>query len=184
MLIKGSCAAEGITHGRNGFLIDENADSMAALLEEVSKDLGHLHEVGQNAMDEIYISWEQAVRLAYDRYKEIHEMAVSGELGIRKHQSFEYLMNSAATILNGTQKVFVDIPKEMHDGMKAGYYEFREGMRDNYEELKEDVSVEVEKIRGNINEGLDKLSNNMNEIRDKVSGNLEKIKDNLSDKFD
>ena len=184
VLIKGSCAAEGITHGRNGFLIDENADSMAALLEEVSKDLGHLHEVGQNAMDEIYISWDQAVRLAYDRYKEIHEMAVSGELGIRKHQSFEYLMNSAATILNGTQKVFVDIPKEMHDGMKAGYYEFREGMRDNYEELKEDVSVEVEKIRGNINEGLDKLSNNMNELRDKVSGNLEKIKDNLSDKFD
>ena len=184
VLIKGSCAAEGITHGRNGFLIDENAESMAALLEEVSKDLGHLHEVGQNAMDEIYISWDQAVRLAYDRYKEIHEMAVSGELGIRKHQSFEYLMNSAATILNGTQKVFVDIPKEMHDGMKAGYYEFREGMRDNYEELKEDVSVEVEKIRGNINEGLDKLSNNMNELRDKVSGNLEKIKDNLSDKFD
>ncbi|MBQ6406535.1 MAG: glycosyltransferase [Butyrivibrio sp.] len=184
VLIKNSCAAEGITHGRNGFLIDENADSMAALLEEASKDIGHLHEVGQNAMDEIYISWDQAVRLAYDRYKEIHEMAVSGELGIRKHQSFEYLMNSAATILNGTQKVFVDIPKEMHYGMKTGYYEFREGMRDNYEELKEDVSVEVEKIRGNINEGLDKLSNNMNELRDKVSGNLEKIKDNLSDKFD
>lgn len=184
VLIKGSCAAEGITHGRNGFMIEENAESMAQLLKEISGDLDHLHQVGQNAMDEIYISWEQAVRIAYDRYKEIHEMAVSGELGIRKHQSFEYLMNSAATILNGTQKVFVDIPKEMHDGMKAGYYEFREGMRDNYEELKEDVSVEVEKIRGNINEGLDKLSNNMNELRDKVSGNLEKIKDNLSDKFD
>ena len=184
VLIKGSCAAEGITHGRNGFMIEENAESMAQLLKEISGDLDHLHQVGQNAMDEIYISWDQAVRLAYDRYKEIHEMAVSGELGIRKHQSFEYLMNSAATILNGTQKVFVDIPKEMHDGMKAGYYEFREGMRDNYEELKEDVSVEVEKIRGNINEGLDKLSNNMNELRDKVSGNLEKIKDNLSDKFD
>ncbi len=184
VLIKGSCAAEGITHGRNGFMIEENAESMAQLLKEISGDLDHLHQVGQNAMDEIYISWDQAVRLAYDRYKEIHEMAVSGELGIRKHQSFEYLMNSAATILNGTQKVFVDIPKEMHDGMKAGYYEFREGMRDNYEELKEDVSVEVEKIRGNINEGLDKLSNNMNEFKDKVSGNLEKIKDNLSDKFD
>lgn len=184
VLIKGSCAAEGITHGRNGFMIEENAESMAQLLKEISGDLDHLHQVGQNAMDEIYISWNQAVRLAYDRYKEIHEMAVSGELGIRKHQSFEYLMNSAATILNGTQKVFVDIPKEMHDGMKAGYYEFREGMRDNYEELKEDVSVEVEKIRGNINEGLDKLSNNMNELRDKVSGNLEKIKDNLSDRFD
>ncbi|MBE5831236.1 MAG: glycosyltransferase [Butyrivibrio sp.] len=184
VLIKNSCAAEGITHGRNGFMIEENAESMAQLLKEISGDLDHLHRVGQNAMDEIYISWDQAVRLAYDRYKEIHEMAVSGELGIRKHQSFEYLMNSAATILNGTQKVFVDIPKEMHDGMKAGYYEFREGMRDNYEELKEDVSVEVEKIRGNINEGLDKLSNNMNELRDKVSGNLEKIKDNLSDRFD
>ena len=179
VLIKGSCAAEGITHGRNGFMIEENAESMAQLLKEISGDLDHLHQVGQNAMDEIYISWDQAVRIAYDRYKEIHEMAVSGELGIRKHQSFEYLMNSAATILNGTQRVFVDVPREMHDGMKAGYEEFREGMRDNYEEFKEDVSTEVERLRDNITEGIDQLSSNVHEIKDKVAENIEKIKDKL-----
>ncbi|MBR4517028.1 MAG: hypothetical protein IKO60_06500, partial [Bacteroidaceae bacterium] len=91
VLIKGSCAAEGITHDRNGFVIDETPEAMAELLYEVSGDLDHLHQVGQKAMDEIYISWEQAVRLAFDRYKELREMVKNGDIGVRKHQSFEYL---------------------------------------------------------------------------------------------
>ena len=35
VLIKGSCAAEGITHARNGYLIEETAESMAKLLTEI-----------------------------------------------------------------------------------------------------------------------------------------------------
>ena len=35
VLIKGSCAAEGITDRRNGYLIDENAESMAEAVEEL-----------------------------------------------------------------------------------------------------------------------------------------------------
>ena len=32
VLVRGSCAAEGVTDGRNGILIDENAESLAAVL--------------------------------------------------------------------------------------------------------------------------------------------------------
>ena len=32
LLVRGSCAAEGITDGRNGILIEENAASLAAVL--------------------------------------------------------------------------------------------------------------------------------------------------------
>ena len=71
VLIKDSCAAEGITHDRNGFIIEENSHSMAVLLEEVSKDLSHVAQVGQNAMDEIYISWDESVKDARNRYDEI-----------------------------------------------------------------------------------------------------------------
>ena len=56
VLIKGSCAAEGITNGRNGYLIDENSASMAALLKRVNGNISGLHDTGQMAMDEIYIS--------------------------------------------------------------------------------------------------------------------------------
>ncbi len=168
VLIKGSCAAEGITHDRNGYLIEENAQSMAALLEQLSGNLDRMRQVGQNAMDEIYISWDQAVRIAYDRYKEIHEMAKSGELGIRKHQSFEYLMNSAADILNGTQRVFIDIPREIHEGMRENYEEFKgrvndnlQEMKDNMEDFKQDFRENVESIKSDINDGIDRLKDNI-----------------------
>ena len=139
VLIKDSCAAEGIADGRNGFLIENTPEAMAQLLYEKGGDLEFLAQVGQKAMDEIYISWEQAVRLAFDRYKEISDMAKSGELGIRKHQSFEYLMNSAAAVLNESRRVFVDRPRTIYEGMRENVY-------DN-----------LEKISGSIAEIRDKL---------------------------
>ncbi len=176
VLIKGSCAAEGITDDRNGYLIEENAESMAQLLAEVSGDLAHLHQVGQNAMDEIYISWDKSVRLAYDRYKEIHEMAVSGELGIRKHQSFEYLMNSAASILDESRRVFIDIPRELHEGMRENYEEFKEDVRENYEEFKEEVRENYEDLKEDVRV-------NYQEFKDDISGRFEKVGDSISEKF-
>ena len=61
VLINGSCAAEGITDGRNGYIIEESAEAMAELLQKVSGNLDAVHAVGQNAMDEIYLSWEDCV---------------------------------------------------------------------------------------------------------------------------
>ncbi len=170
VLIKGSCAAEGITHDRNGFIIEETAESMAQLLEEVSKDLGHIHQVGQNAMDEIYISWEQAVRLAYDRYKEISEMVKSGEIGVRKHQSFEYLMNSAATVLEGTHKAFVETPRTIYDGM-----------RDNFQEFKDNVEVFGKELKFSMEDFKSEMKTNMEDFKSGVNDGFEKFKDKISD---
>ncbi len=125
VLVRGSCAAEGVTDGRNSYLIDENAASMAALLKGLYDKLPELHRTGQNAMDEIYISWDQSVRFAYDRYKEFCEMKASGELGIRKHQSLEYLMKSASLVLEGTEKAFFDRPREIYEGMRENFEEFK-----------------------------------------------------------
>ena len=183
VLIKDSCAAEGITHGRNGYMIEENAKSMAELLSEISGDINHLHQIGQNAMDEIYISWEQAVRLAFDRYKEIHEMAVSGELGIRKHQSFEYLMNSAADILNGTQRVFVDIPREIHEGMRENYEDFMDNVRGNYEEFKDNVRDNIQEIKENVEDFRNDVKENVESIKEDINESLDKIKDNITRDF-
>ncbi|MCR4851941.1 MAG: glycosyltransferase [Lachnospiraceae bacterium] len=146
VLIKGSCAAEGITDGRNGYLIDENAESMANLLMKVSGDLGALYDTGLNAMDEIYISWADSVHMAYERYGELHEMAQSGAFGHRKHQSLEYLINSTAAILNGTEKIFFDIPREIYGGMKENFEEFC----DNIVEIRDSVREELSEFRENI----------------------------------
>ena len=68
VLIKDSCAAEGITDDRNGFIIEESAGDMADLLKRACRDLDHVHDVGQHAMDEIYLSWKDCVGTAYERY--------------------------------------------------------------------------------------------------------------------
>ncbi len=97
-LVRGSCAAEDITDGRNGFLIEENGKSLAQLLIEVSGNLDALHETGQHAMDEIYISWEECVREAYDSYGDIIERKKAGLYPEKKKISLDYSLKAAADL--------------------------------------------------------------------------------------
>ena len=73
VLIKNSCAAEGVTDGRNGFLIDENAGSMCQCLSRINENLGRVHEIGKCASEELYISWAESVSAAMERYQVVIE---------------------------------------------------------------------------------------------------------------
>lgn len=76
VLIKDSCAAEGVTDGRNGFLIEENAESLAACL--LSLDREKMRSVGLTASRELYISWQEAVKKAMNRYQIVMERHQAG----------------------------------------------------------------------------------------------------------
>lgn len=80
IVINGSCAAEGITDGRNGFFCEENAESMYSKLSEILKDMDFVRQVGDNAMEEIYISWSDSIRKANERYHIVLEKKKSGDL--------------------------------------------------------------------------------------------------------
>lgn len=69
VLIAGSCAAEDVTDGRNGFFIEENAASMAATLRRLLPQRELLRQVGENARRELYISWDTSVANACRRYE-------------------------------------------------------------------------------------------------------------------
>lgn len=81
VIIAGSCASEGVTDDRNGFLIEENAESLAAKLTVLCGDPGRMRAVGKCAGDELYISWEDAVAHAYDRYGAVIDNYKSGVYG-------------------------------------------------------------------------------------------------------
>ncbi len=69
VLIEGSCAAEGVKDRHTGLLIRETPESMAEVLVFACANLTRLGQIGVNASNEIYLSWEDAVSRAYDRYE-------------------------------------------------------------------------------------------------------------------
>ncbi len=71
VLVAGSCAAEDSDDGVNGLLIEENADSMAAVLRKVCADPAIMKRIGQGAQDSLYMSWETSVTNAYERYQTV-----------------------------------------------------------------------------------------------------------------
>ena len=78
VLIDGSCAAEGVTSERNGFLIEENAASLAVLLATEGRNKNAMRKIGETAADELYISWPQAIDKAIERYHVVCENYKAG----------------------------------------------------------------------------------------------------------
>lgn len=69
LLVKDSCAAEGVVDGETGFLCFETAHSVAATIDKVIDNKDLLRRVGENAQNTIYISWEDSIKNAYNRYQ-------------------------------------------------------------------------------------------------------------------
>ena len=69
LLIRGSAAAEGIIHEETGLLTDEDEVSIAKEILKSCKDLEKLRTIGLKAGDTIYLSWDDAVEKAYERYR-------------------------------------------------------------------------------------------------------------------
>lgn len=79
LLIEGSCAAEGIVHGRTGILTKPDAAAIASELEFACGHRDEIRQIGEHAMKEVYISWETAVKKAYDRYPVVMENVRAGQ---------------------------------------------------------------------------------------------------------
>ena len=141
VLIKGSCAAEGITDGRNGYIIEESAEAMAELLQKVSGNLDAVHAVGQNAMDEIYLSWEDCVSEAYNRYGEILEEKRNGTLPRKKIQPTDYLVSLTARTLSEQEKL-----RRLGEELFNGFKETAVGMMENFQGAEEDASRFMDKF--------------------------------------
>ena len=89
VLVRGSCAAEDIQDGESGFLIEENARSMAEMLSKLSKNRALMKRVGKTAQEEIYISWADAVHKASQRYEVVLENFRAGKYPAHNRQSDE-----------------------------------------------------------------------------------------------
>ena len=69
ILVEGSCAAEGIIDGKTGFLCLETPHSLYRKISNIIGNKPLLETVGLNAQDDIYISWEDSIKNAFERYR-------------------------------------------------------------------------------------------------------------------
>lgn len=109
VLIKGSCAAEGITNHRTGILTDNTAEAVAAELQFAAEHLDEVHQMGDHAMNEVYISWETSVRNAYDRYGAIIENMRSGATCNHESEMQQDLFTGISKLTDAVQ-MFRSIP--------------------------------------------------------------------------
>ena len=134
VLIAGSCAAEGVTDGRNGFLIEENAVSLCAKLTALCADREAMRRVGKNAMRELYLSWEDAVARANERYAVVLDRYRSGKYP--KHERFsDEFFNTQGDLMEAMSRV-AEMRGEtgrLRRELREGFDEAREALREKLE---------------------------------------------------
>lgn len=112
LLIRGSCAAEGITDGRTGILTAPNPRAIAENLEFALSHREEIHQIGDHAMNEVYLSWADAVKRAYDRYPAVIERCMSGNSQRHENAFTAELIKLMDNITEGVQQ-FRAIPAEI-----------------------------------------------------------------------
>lgn len=99
ILIDGSCAAEDVTDKRNGFLSKENEISFCKILKELGSNLPALREAGRHAMDELYLSWEDSVKNAINRYEYVLDKYKNGEYEPNRKLADKYWQSQGKLML-------------------------------------------------------------------------------------
>lgn len=74
VLVKGSCAAEGVIDGQTGILCErETAKSFSSAIMNLLKNPEKIEEIGRGAEEKVYYSWADSVEKAVQRYEKVIE---------------------------------------------------------------------------------------------------------------
>ena len=166
VLIAGSCAAEDVADGVSGFLIEESADAMAAKLQQLCGNRARMAQVGENAQRDIYMSWEDAVRGAYDRYFAVIDNYRRGLYP--RHERFSDRIyqrmaeglgdyNRAKAARQQTLQEFRDRQQQLMAEIAAE----RESMKQELELYRTEMVSDLEARRSRIREKIEELSEHM-----------------------
>ncbi len=129
VLVSGSCAAEGTEKNRNAFHITESPASLAALLMRLMENPQEMKKAGEKASEEIYISWEESVARAEERYGIVIDNYMSGKY-VREKNIFDEAFKLNAEVLEGIAQ------------FREGADQFLEGMgsvRESVDRVRDDV---------------------------------------------
>ena len=149
VLIRGSCAAEDVMDGVTGFLIEENAPSLATCLRELLRSPEKLRAVGRAAEENLYLSWADAVDHAAARYETVMERYRSGPR--RKPTLPDEMFRSVGELmaLSGQISAFGE---ELTQELRCSGSEMAQKMRAGYEETREKFAAGSEEFARKLRE--------------------------------
>ena len=99
VLVRGSCASEGVEDGVDGLLIDENAASLAVCLMKVLQHPESMKRIGESASERLYLSWDDAVARAMERYEIVMDNYRSGKTAKKRISPMESFMTLSSRIM-------------------------------------------------------------------------------------
>ena len=173
VMIAGSCAAEGVTDGRNGFFIEENAASMAQKLRELCAAPETVRAVGECAARELYISWEEAVSRACERYGIVIDNYRSGRY--EKHRKpLDSFYQSQGELMDALGQI-ADLGSGMRDSVVSGGQEMRERLIATGEELRDSVERTGEELRDSVEKAREELEKSIEQRQKKRRKEMEEF---------
>lgn len=177
VMIRGSCASEGVTDGRNGFLIEENAESLAAVLKKLCAARETMVRVGSHAQRELYISWKTAVAFACERYEIVIDNYRSGRC--KKHNKpFDGFLKSQGELMEllaDADRIHDEAIEEIRSQRREWAIELEKWHHDRYCELEEKsagvhsrvkaTQKDVRKVREEMKEASEAFWQNLDRYR-------------------
>jgi len=180
LLVADSCASEGIVDGRSGLLVDDTADALASKALWALDHRAELRAIGETASEEIYLSWEDAVARAYDRY----QIVLANHRGRTRpregswQDGFFALAASTLSSLGKVQKTAEDL-NELSQELERKIMEQRElGARiveQTRNEFERRLDEQRERLEQRFDEGRERLGQQARRMRDELRDILEEL---------
>ena len=118
------------------------------LLRELAPQRDTMRQVGQKAMDEIYISWEESVLAAADRYQVILERRhAEHRAGTERTElSSDRFIGTTVDVMDALYDAF-HLPKAVHTGIQDNLNGSYQYMKDNRIGMQENVADASEYLK-------------------------------------
>ena len=166
VLVAGSCAAEGITDGVNGFLIEENAASMAAKLRELCAAPEAMARIGEGAQRDIYMSWEDAVARAYSRYFTVIDGYKRGLYP--KHEKLsDEMYKTMAKYLDSANRSR-DAQRRRAEELRRSYDELKTGLTDERERLMFEMRLNRKTMKDDFDDTRARLREKLEDVSERI----------------
>ncbi len=171
ILVAGSCAAEDSTDGVDGFLIEENAESMKETLIKLCREPQLMKAAGSKAEENLYISWEDAVKHAFELYGTVIENYRSGLYPPHETPGDEMFRWASETLESVSRR-------------KEFLRYVQEGFLQEQQRYHEDSEADLERVKKLLQERRERLQSLIEEGENKVRSDIETARAAVKEKLD